>query len=111
MTETTDPPGPEDPDFTTTLERVRSRSSLTAGTFGCMAGGGIGVAGAVLFVALLLTGVPVEGAALVSIVAALAAGAAVFRRLHREDPPVAVGLLIGLAIIGLLAGMCTAQLG
>jgi uncharacterized membrane protein YfcA len=111
MTDTTDPPGNEDPDFTPAVARVRSRSDLTAGTFGCMAGGGIGVAGAVLFAALLLAGSNATGAALLSVAAALAGGVLVFRRFQREDPPVAVGLLIGLAIVGLLAGMCTAQLG
>ena len=110
MTETTDPPVPEDPDFGRNVERARTRSPLTAGTFGCMAGGGIGVAGAVLFAALLLTGADVRGAGLVAILAALAGGALAFRRFQREDPPVAVGLLIGLAIIGLLAGMCAGQL-
>ena len=117
MTETTDPPGPDEPDYTPALERVpyigrvRSRSNLTAGTFGCMAGGGIGVLGAILFAALLLAGSNVTGAALLSIAAALAGGALVFRRFQRDDPPVAVGLLIGLALIGLLAGMCAGQLG
>lgn len=76
-----------------------------------MAGGGIGGAGAILFTVLLLEGSNAQGAALLSVAAALAGGALVFRRFQREDPPVAVGLLIGLAVIGLLAGMCAARLG
>ena len=109
MTEIADPPGPEDPDFDRTVERTPLRSALAAGTFGCMGGGGIGVAGAVLFACLLMASLDVRAAALVSIVAVLAGGAVVFRRFRREDPPVAVGLLIGLTLMGLLARMCVGE--
>jgi len=109
MTETPVPPGPDGPDFTGTTGRAPARSAVTAGTFGCMAGAGIGVAGAILFAGLLMAGLDPRPAALVSVPAALAGGVALFRRFRRDDPPVAVGLLIGLALMGLLVGMCTGQ--
>jgi hypothetical protein len=42
--------------------------------------------------------------AVVTFVAILA-----FRRIRRSDPNVAVGMLIGLALMGLLAGLCSSM--
>jgi uncharacterized membrane protein YhaH (DUF805 family) len=86
---------------------MKARQPWRGGSVGCLGGGFAGVVAVLLWLVLVQAmnfgSIP---AAVVVILSVIVAAAFAFRRLHRTDPPVAVGMLIGLAIIGLLAGMC-----